>query len=711
MSLDKVVGWVKANRMQLALLLLIFALAFGIRAHLFKYEYMFGFDSYYHARMVETVLEQGDIPRNDQLAYYFIGGVPPPRNQFFWYFSAALYKVGSIPFTLGTYNKELWVEFVKFLPALFGALISVAMFFVGKEFYSKRVGYFMAFFAAIVPSFVYRTLAGFFEEDSLGFLWLVIGLVFFARALKNPVFNRKHFLNAVLAGAFFGVMALTWDLFLLIPIILVLYFVFALMNIYPNQGFSKTIDFAKLFGTSFLMMISIATASYGLSWIQSAQGYALGSVFKALAAVGASTEMAGVMMLGLFIAFAALMLFLAHKKENATIKLISTILLYVFVIAIVYMFLTTPVLFQEQTVLGQTVGEENTGKQFFGIKYNALIVFPWLALLLIPIRLFRDKRDHLSAMIFFWVLITLFMAWYKLKFTYTFGLPIAAAAGIIVAEAFYYVGNRTTFEKKTVALSLGFMLLIGIASASIFVPDKVPHIENRYPDWKGMLLWMQDPENIPVDAKMFNWWDNGHWISFIGERAVSADNRNASFEGNRDFALFVTASDVNQRLSIAKEYDFDYVILASDMFASMGSFAHYGYNTMDNMDPRVAQFYLTQHFAIPCSGSEQQGRIVYNCGGTNNIPAEQMNSIATKWNTNVYRVETLPNGLTVPTYLYRGEDNSEIYLVDPPVNQSTLARLWFKEPETMQYFEEVYALNGMRIFKVKKDALAAWQPA
>jgi hypothetical protein len=389
-------------------------------------------------------------------------------------------------------------------------------------------------------------------------------------------------------------------------------------------------------------------------------------------------------------------------------------------------------------------------------------VFPFLALLLIPIRLFRDKKDHLSAMIFFWVLITLFMAWYKLKFTYTFGLPIAAASGLVVAElltlmksnsdlckailsvmvSFLVAGQLWVFgaiaaavsflgalgvhvlyffagekeksilvAKWPVVLILGIFLLLGLASASIFVPDKVPHIENRYPDWKGMLLWMQDEENIPADAKMFNWWDNGHWISFVGERAVSSDNRNASFESNRDFALFVITSDANQRLSIAKEYDFDYVILASDMFASMGSFAHYGYNTMDNLDPKVKQFYLTQHFALPCSAVNQQGVLEYNCGGNNNIRAEEMNNIQTGWHTNVYRVETLPKGLTVPTYLYRAEDSSEIYLVDPPVNESTLAKLWFKEPETMKYFEEAYAVNGMRIFKVKKDALAAWQPS
>jgi hypothetical protein len=59
----------------------------------------------------------------------------------------------------------------------------------------------------------------------------------------------------------------------------------------------------------------------------------------------------------------------------------------------------------------------------------------------------------------------------------------------------------------------------------------------------------------------------------------------------------------------------------------------------------------------------------------------------------------------VPMYIYRAEDNSEIYITNPAVNESIFARLWFHEPEAMKYFEESYNALGMRLFKVKKDAL------
>ena len=697
------------DKKQLFILFMLFALAFGTRAHLMKYEYLFGFDSYYHARMVGFLIEEGYVPEIDPMAYYGIpGGQGAPQNQFFWYFTAGLYKIGSLPFTGGAYDKNLWIQFVKVLPALFGALTAVGMFFLGKSMYNKKAGYAMALIAGVVPSYVYRTLSGFFEEDSLGFLWLVIGMVFFVRAVKDPVFNKKGIINAVLAGVFFGIMAMTWEMFLLVPMVLGLYLIFALMHIYTNMGLKKMLDFVKLYVISLGIFAGIATFNYGDGWYVKAIGYASESVSRAGGAMGLPEGAGfGLVLAGLAV-FAAFVAFIAYsnrteaKKEsgNKTIKIVASLLLYCAVISLFITFMTIPELFQETSVLGQSVGEENTGNQFFGIKYNALIIFPVLALLLIPIRLFRDKKDHLSTMIFFWILITYFMAWYKLKFTYTFGLPIAAAVGVVAVEMFFYLKGRTNVEKKTIALCLGFMLLVGIGATTIFVPDKVPHIELAYPNWKAGLLWMQDPANVPIDAKMFNWWDQGHWISFIGERIVSSDNRNASFESNQDFALFAVTDDLDVALDLARSYDFDYIIFSSDMFLKVGSFGNYAYNTTNSGDPRIIKFLIAPHVAMECGPDAEE--IV--CGN-NRFPKEQLNSIPTEWTTQSNQMHTGERGYTVPLYVYRDRNNEELYIVNPALNESVFGRLWFHEPEAMQYFEEVYSRQGIKLFKVRKEAL------
>ncbi len=687
----------RADKKQLFLLAVIFLLAFGTRGHLLVYEYMFGFDSYYHARMTGFLLQNGYVPAHDMMSYYFMGGAPPPQNIFFWYFTAAIYKIA----TLGAaYNKALWIQFVKVLPALFGALISVAMFFFGKEVYGKKAGYAMAFIAAVVPSFVYRTLGGFFEEDCLGFLWLLIGLVFFVRAVKDPVFNRKGIQNAVLAGFFFGVMALTWEMFLLIPLVLSGYLVFALMHIYSKRGTQQFLDFIKLFAISFAIFAGLATMNYGLGWVNSAANYALASIpgnLEIFAFAGAVLLAAVLVYLGYEMRNPA-----KHDSNAKTINLISMVLLYCVLLALVITFLSIDSLFVETSVLGQSVGEENTGKQFFGIKYNALIIFPALAMLLIPIRMYREKNEHLSAMIFFWILITYFMAWYKLKFTYTFGLPIAAAVGVVTTELFYYTKGRSGLEVKSVALALGFMLLTGVAAATIFVPDKIPHIETHNPTWKKTLQWMQEPENIPPDAKMFNWWDEGHWISFIGERAVLVDNRNLSWEGDSDFARFILTKDLGEAVEIIKNYDSDYIVLSNDMFLKVGSFGYYAYNTTNSSDPRIINFLFMPHYAIPCGRTTEQGVVYYQCGGNRWSEAE-MNSLPTNWQSQALGVTEQ----SVPYFVYRDSDNMNVYFLNIATNESMLAKLWFNQTEAAQYFEEVYGSEGMKIIKVKKEQLAA----
>ena len=424
------------------ILLLIFILAFAIRGHLLQFELLFGFDSYYHARLVSHILELGFLPERDPLAYYQLGGATLPAvGAFFWYFNAAIYKI----FTLGApYNKDLWIIFVKVLPAVYGAITSVLMYFLGRELYGKKAGYAMAFFAAVVPAYVYRTMAGFFEEDSFGFIWMIAGLVMFFKAVKVPEFTKQKALYAALAGGLFGIMAFAWGLFILVPILLVAYFPFAVLNLYAKQGKQRTIDFVKLFAITFGVFFVISFIADGGNWINTAVNYVIGVVPDSipLFVVGVAIVL---------IAMAAYILVATSKKAgpestNKTLSFISMASLFAVILIIATVFVVVDD-YRGAGVLENSVGEENTGKQSFRSKYNALIVFPLLGLLLLPYRLFRRKDEHYSVLIFFWIAITLFMAWYKLKFTYTFGLPIAAAAGVVTIELFYFFSFKTTKYK------------------------------------------------------------------------------------------------------------------------------------------------------------------------------------------------------------------------------------------------------------------------
>ncbi|MFH1895429.1 MAG: STT3 domain-containing protein [archaeon] len=645
------------DKKHLFILLLIFLLAFGIRANLMKYELFFEFDTYWHARVGSYILQGTGVPDRDPLAYYQMGGSPIGWKvaPVFWYLSTGIYSVATLG--LFGYNKELWIAFVKFLPAFYGALICIAMYFLFKEIYDKKAGYVASFIAAVTPAFVYRTMAGQFEDDALGFLWMVIGFYFFVKAVKEMNFNKESIKNALLSALFFGAMAWTWEMFMLIPMILVMYVITTIVLMWFNRIESgKIMHLIKVFSVVFVLFGVIATAKDDGQWIKRDIGYVSN--------------------------------YLPVNQEN------------------IDRFTGVD---GRSGIFGMTVGEENTGIQFFGTKYNALILFPVLALLLVFYRFILypiinlvfnlknknswNQSDFFAFIVFYWVAITLFMAWSKLKFTYTFGLAVAIGAGLVANWVFESMKSRTLFEKKIIGVALGFMLLIGIASGTFFMTQNAPNIEYTF-GWKPALKWLK--ENTPKDAKMFNWWDEGHWITFIGERAVIEDNRNIDLNADIDAAKFILSTSEEEAYSLVQKYGSDYLIFGSDLLEKHNSMVIYAF--LDEPDKKNALLgtYFEQTMYCSPSTDKLSGITSYNCSG-NVLSEPQINSLPTKYIT---QSNQLLNE-RLPVFIYREKDNSRLYMFNASANQAMITRIWFEDP-TITKFPIVYENAGVKIFKVVK---------
>ncbi|MBU2476464.1 glycosyltransferase family 39 protein [Candidatus Micrarchaeota archaeon] len=654
---------VSIDKKHLFILILLFLLAFGIRANLMKYELFFEFDTYWHARVGSYILQGEGVPDRDPLAYYQLGGstIGWKIAPVFWFLSTAIYSI----FTLGLigYDKELWIAFVKFLPAFYGALISVAVYFLFKEIYNKKAGYVASFIAAVTPAFVYRTMAGQFEDDSLGFLWMVIGFYFFVKAVKEMNFTRNSIKNAVLSALFFGLMAWTWEMFMLIPLILVFYVITTAVLMWFNKIETKKIThLLKVFAIVFILFGVIATAKDEGHWIKRDISY--------------------------------ITRYIPVNQENIN--------------------RFTGQSSEREGIFGMTVGEENTGIQFFGTKYNALIIFPILALLIVFYRFILfplinyifnlkeknkwETHDYFAFIIFYWVGITLFMAWSKLKFTYTFGLAVAIGAGLVGYFVFEFIKSRTLFEKKVVGVAFALMLLIGIASGTFFMTQNTPNIEYTL-GWKPALKWLS--ESTPKDAKMFNWWDEGHWITFIGERAALIDNRNIDLNADIMVAKFILSENEEEANKIVENYGSDYLIFGSDLLEKHNSMVLFAF--LDEPEKKNTELGKYLEAVMRCSANTDKlsGVTTYNCGG-NSLSTEAMNSIPTKYITQ-------PNQLyneRVPIFIYREKNNSVLYMFNDAANNSMINKLWFDDP-AIKNFALVYDSTddnapGVKIFKVIK---------
>lgn len=635
---------------------LIFVLGLAIRAHILRYEYMFEYDPYWHLRATGYVV-QGDLPANDPLGFYQQGGTKYSGwPNFLWYFTAAIYTIT----TFGApYNKWLLMEYARWLPAIFGALISVATFFLGKKMYNTRTGVAMGVMAATVPAFVYRTMGGFFEEDSLGFLWLVLGFIFLVMAIQNRHKLKNWLIYSIVGAFFFFLMAITWDMFLLIPLVLVSYFGTMLVYMAIKKIDKKEIlAFSKVFLTCFLLFTIVTTMYSGTRWIKRTSEYVTN--------------------------------YLPISTDN--IDRINKVNV------------------AQEDVIGATVGEENTGKQFFLEKYSLLVVIPFLALLVIPLYLIfgkyknkekedndhkHDNIDYFVLIIFFWILITGFMAWTKLKFTYTLGLPIAAGFGFLFFLATETIQNKSLAYKRTLTIISAIFLIGAIAAGSFFVMSKVPPIVEEK-NWQNAMFWVKD--NSSENAKIFNWWDSGHWIAYFTERKVSTDNTNAYAEGTKDFGMFLISEDLNFSKEMLKEYDADFVMTESSYLTRMSSFAVYGYWTTNFSDPRVTKY---TGIGLGCSKvvTPISGAVSYNCQG-NVLPEEEMVKIKTEYHT---VPDQIMQGL--PVYLYKEKDNSRIYLINAAINKTIFARVWFNDTTIEPFMELVYSSGDVRVYKVNKDKL------
>ncbi|NPA76840.1 MAG: hypothetical protein GXN93_03745 [Candidatus Diapherotrites archaeon] len=189
---------------------MIFMLGLATRIYLEKYTYIFGFDSYWFARMASYIVQYGHLPKYDPLA--FRGFPPEPLDwELSMDFPAWTYKL-----VYGTqYLQSNMLMVFKWLPASFGALGSAIMMGLGYVLGGPILGTLTGFFAATNPGYIYRTLSGFYEDDATSF-FIPLALIFAFLAYKAKD-RKKYWLYLAIASLIMLIQAISWDGFFIVP--------------------------------------------------------------------------------------------------------------------------------------------------------------------------------------------------------------------------------------------------------------------------------------------------------------------------------------------------------------------------------------------------------------------------------------------------------------------------------------------------------------
>ncbi|MEM0096226.1 MAG: STT3 domain-containing protein [Candidatus Bathyarchaeia archaeon] len=218
-------------------LMLILLIAFGIRLFPMRWEIdpttgksnllLSEFDPYFQYRFTKYIVDNGFLawlwwndtqrwyPQGFEVAKKAYPGLPLT--------AAFIYKIIS---ALGV-GIDL-MSFCSLFPAIMGMLACLAIYFLGKDIGGRPVGLLAALFLALHPSYIQRTSLGFFDDETVGILSLIVFAFLFLRAIEEDRPIRSTIKYALASGAILGYFCASWGA-AFYPIGLTALFVFILL--------------------------------------------------------------------------------------------------------------------------------------------------------------------------------------------------------------------------------------------------------------------------------------------------------------------------------------------------------------------------------------------------------------------------------------------------------------------------------------------------
>ena len=264
-------GWLRTHWRTALALVLIFGISLFLRFY-FVYGLAFpqglytgGSDSYYWERALRYSYDTGKDLAWDPLLNYPVG-LPNPRPPLFPWFSLALGRTIA-PLFGDAWEAVVWVLLAS--TGLFGALTVFPTYLLAKEAFGRRAGLVAAFLLGVSAAHLGRSQATDADHDAFTLFFVVCTFYFYLRALRSlrtrrwvenwfslPSIRagtrafvkeeRTAILYALLAGLSVTAIALSWQGWAYVPVILLVYFVAQLfLDRVRNQD---TMGVTALFG-------------------------------------------------------------------------------------------------------------------------------------------------------------------------------------------------------------------------------------------------------------------------------------------------------------------------------------------------------------------------------------------------------------------------------------------------------------------------------
>jgi dolichyl-diphosphooligosaccharide--protein glycosyltransferase len=598
----------RANALEVAALGIILAVAIILRVMPMRWgEYLNEYDPYFWYRITEYIVQNGYASYftwHDTLSWFPQGRdialSSYPGNPF----SAAF--IYNILHTLGIQVTVLQV--CLYFPVFMATMVCIVAYFFGKDFGGRATGIFTALFMAINPSYLSRTVAGFFDTENIGIFGMIATPFFFLRSIKKENSLPKSIIYAVASGLAMGYAFASWGAARYISSLLLLYI--GVMLVMGKIERRHIISYAVTMIVGFLLCIPIPRL--GISYVMNIEN---------LAALGA---------------IAVLVLYEAIKTKltESQARLTTVGLIALGVIAIIvlpYFGIGNPVVgkfakvlnpFAEASTLYTSVGENQVSS--WDIFFSDFGITIFLAVLGAYIILKEGGENKYYGLLFF--LTSVYFTGTVVRLSLILAFPaslLAAYALVTVVGSFRAVivkGEETQSKRRKAeafAASKGLSIIFIVLLLGSLVPYTMnaaqtattpgPIVYSGVPvfingtyvnDWLETLAWLKS--NTTEDSIVCSWWDYGYWIETMANRTTLADGSTMNRTQIVNIAhMFIKPQ--NESLPLMQKYGVDYVIVYVTFNPNTGSEWAYGDNAKWSQMARIAGYNITDFYTYDSS--------------------------------------------------------------------------------------------------------------
>ncbi len=485
-------------------------------------------------------------------------------------------------------------NFVVIFPVIMATLTVLVMYFVGKDIGGKEVGLFSAFFLALSSAYISRTSLGFFDDETVGILGIILFMFFFLRSIEPERSNKNSFIYSIAGGLSLGYLFSCWGA-ARYPLGITLVFIPVLLIIkrYSSRLFvSYTTTFAVA------ILIAITVPKVGVSFL---------------------SEPTVLAVLGMFLIL-CIFEFSGKIKTSRNKKLF----IYGFLALIVLIFITLSSLgligsladkFIAVIDPGARVGETSVQQLLQSVQehrpatWGSFYYDLGVGILFIPVGIYFALQNPTNRNIFLVIfgITSIYFAGSIVRLT----LLMAPVVSILWALALVQIikpfatilREGPAINKRKMRFrphvgkefSAAFIILMFLLMTITFV---LPSAGSSFPrvidrayspttiaasslplkpaepvrDWLDALNWMR--VNMESDDVVAAWWDYGYWITAIANKTTLADNGTGN---TTQIGLIgkMFMSNETEAIKFLKEYDVDYVVVFQT-FRDDGSDAVYG---------------------------------------------------------------------------------------------------------------------------------------